>query len=220
MTDTLVNASITAKFISGLKFVTDINTYGQNSSELIHSMQFELPSKTFSSFEIRGLDQAFLSRAVFQVHAFYLNVTLSLDRKLPLTSHQNGTNIGFVLRPGNYSQMLYLWNDNFDDVQCMFAIIVYNHSAPIVGGCSLDGENPALLLEDTKNYVIVQTPPARLSDEVEGVRRSRCGDPMKYFTHFLYLDQLNFHHEVYFDGIRSLMFSRSGFEVKICSTSC
>lgn len=209
-----------------MKIKIDVNTYGQNTTQLIYTRQFEAPSSSLSTFEVSGLDQNFLSHVVFQLHAFYLNVTLSFENPLSPSSHQNGTNLGFVLKPGDSNRTIYLWNRNFDDVQCMVALILYNKSAPIPGGCSADA-NPNLLIEETPNFNIIETKTAKASQETLNVGQDKCGaenssEPLEYFTHFVYLDQMNFHHENYFEGIRSLMFTsaiHSGYQVKVSSKS-
>lgn len=197
-----------------MELLIDINTYGRNQSELVYTHRFEVPSRSLSSFEVRGLNQEFLSYVVLQLHTFYYNVSLSLERNASAVDRRNGTNIGFILEPGRISQTVYLQNENYDDVQCMVAVVVYNQSSPIVGGCST-GENPTLSLNETENFIIVETPFAKLP-------RKQCDDNetemMEYSTYYLYLEQMNFNQNIYFDGIKTLMFHnalRNGYQVRV-----
>lgn len=196
----------------------DINTYGNNKSDLVFLRRFEVPSRSFNILEVRGLNQSFLSYSVFQLHTFYYNVSLSLDGNLR-SEYQNGTNIGFTLKQGNFSQTIILHNDNFDDVQCMVGVVIYNQSAPIIGDCSKD-ENPTLNLEISQNFIILKTPLAKSYRKIAD-KKSKCEDietnSMDYSTYYLYLDPMNFDPEIYFDGIKSLMFDnalRNGEKVK------
>jgi hypothetical protein len=196
----------------GVNLRIDINTYGQNKSELIYTRQFEAPPKSHNTFAVYGLDQEFLSYAVFQLHCFYYNVTLGLERDSLEQIFKNGTNIGFVLEQTKKPKTTFsLWNDNYDNVQCMLAMTIYNKSAPIIGGCN-SIKDPNLLLHEIENFIVLQTPLASESN-------TKCDNnsSIKYFTYFVYLEQLNFNSDVYFDGIRSLLFKnafRNGFEVR------
>lgn len=171
-----------------------------------------------SLLEVRGLNQEFLSYVVFQLHTFYYNVSLTLEKNASASDRRNGTNIGFVLEPGKVSQTVYLQNENFDDVQCMVAVAVYNQSSPVVGGCSAGSDSrdkPTLSLNETENFITVETPFAKLP-------KKQCDDnetePMDYSTFYLYLEQMNFNQNLYFEGIKSLMFGnahRSAYQVRL-----
>jgi hypothetical protein len=166
--------------------------------------QIEVPAKSYSTLELRASNQH-LSHLVFQVHSFYFNVTLSTDKILS-SSHQNGTNLGFIVRPVK-STTFHLWNDNFDSVQCMVAVVSYNSSFPIPGACDVS-DSPILKIEETENFVTVGTSPAKLSNDLMERRNIQCGDEgsqLEYFAYFIYLDQLNFQHEEYFRGIESML---------------
>lgn len=192
---------------TGEKVSIDISTNGLNQSELVYTRRFEVPSRSFSSFEIRGLDQKFFSYVVFQLHTFYYNVSLTLGEHEPYYNRQNGTNIGFALKPGRFSQTIKLQNDNYDDVQCFVAIVAYDQSAPIIGGSTND--ELTLNLKETDNFIIARTSSAKSSD-------NDASEPIQYFTYFLYLEQMNFSHEAYFEGIKNLMFSNAsslGYQV-------
>lgn len=201
----------------------DINTHGQNQSDLIYTRGFEAPSKSHSTFELRGLDQKFISYVVFQLHAFYFNVTMSLGEKQSGPDHQNGTSLGFILKPSEPVKTLHLWNHNFDEVHCMVAIVIYNQSAPSIGGCNMEGNvaSPNLSIQEKEHFIIVQTPLAKLSNELLEKKLIHCGDntsePMQYLTLYTYLEQLNFHRDVYFEGIKNLLFTsafRNGHQVR------
>lgn len=205
-------------FFTGVELIVDINTYGRNQSELVFTHRFEVPSRSLSLFEVRGLNQEFLSYVVFQLHTFYYNVSLTLEKNASASDRRNGTNIGIILEPGQFSQMVYLQNENYDDVQCMVAVVVYNQSSPVVAGCSTGSglkENPTLSLNETENFIIVETPLAKLP-------KKQCDDNdtelLEYSTYYLYLEQMNFAQNIYFDGIKSLMFNnvhRNGYQVRI-----
>lgn len=193
----------------------------QNKNELIYTKQFASSPKSYKAITLQGMDQPFLSYVVVQVHAFYFNVTLSLEKDFSESYHQNGTNLGFILTPGNYSRTIYLLNDNYDDVQCLVAVVLYNHSAPVVGGCLMeDLPHPQVFVEEKGNFIVVHTPEAAFSSEWKERKQINCGDnasePLQYFTYFLYLEPLNFNHDIYFNGIKNLLFenaARSGYQV-------
>lgn len=81
-------------------------------------------------------------------------------------------------------------------------------------------DNPILNVTEEDNFIVVQTPLAMLSKDMANKKRIQCGDnttePMEYLTYYMYLEQLNFHHEVYFHAIRSMLVDnmfRNGFQV-------
>lgn len=136
-----------------------------------------------------------------------------------MSTHQNGTNLGFVILPKGSLKTLHFWNDNFDDVKCMLAIIVYNHSAPVPGGCS--ELKVGLNVEDNGSFVVLRTSPSQLSNEMMDQKRVECGSEgtrqLRYFTYYIYLEQMNFQHDVYFKAIESLLFinaANSSFQAK------
>lgn len=214
-------------FTLGERIVIDIRS-NENRSDLIYTRQFEASSKSSSEITLQGLDQPFLSYVVVQVHSFYFNVTLSLDKNISRTYHQNGTNLGLFVTPGNYSRTLYLLNEHLDEVQCMIAVVVYNQSAPIVGGCWVDIidelPHPQVSITEQGYFLLLRTPKAASSDEWKEGKQISCKDnaseQLQYFTYFTYLEPLNFHHEIYFDGIKSLLFGdviNNGYQVGNCS---
>lgn len=111
-----------------------------------------------------------------------------------------------------------MFNDNYDDVQCLMAVTVYNKSSPVVGGCNVEGDSPSLNLEQTEKFIIVQTPPPRAASKI--LTQKSCGSgstSMTVSTFFLYLEQHDFNPEIYFDGIKSLMHDsafRNGHQAK------
>lgn len=112
----------------------DINVNVSNvhtNNECVYLQELELPPRSYNSFNIHGLDQNYIGLfgyAVFQLHCFHFNVTLSKDEILNRTSHENGTNLGLVLFSQEYAQTLHVWNNNFDEVQCLVALIIYNNN--------------------------------------------------------------------------------------------
>ena len=167
-----------------------------------------MPAKSYSSIELRASNRH-LSHLVFQVHSFYFNVTLSTEKILSRSSHQNGTNLGFIVRPVKPTQTFHLWNDNFDSVNCLIAVVSYNNSFPIPGACdSSNSVTPTLKIEENENFAKFETSPAQLSNEMMEGKNVQCGDEgsqLEYFSYFIYLDQLNFQHEEYFRGIESML---------------
>lgn len=173
--------------------------------------QFEVPPKSYNTLELLNLNQQSRSHLVFQLHSFYFNVTLSTEKNFSRSSHKNGTNLGFVVRSNLSSTIFHLWNENFDDVQCMLAVVFYNNSSPIPGGCDLINPIEATLrTEEKDNFLVIETPPAKLSNEMMAQRKVQCGDEgsrqLEYFTYYTYLEQLNFQHDEYFKGIESLLY--------------
>jgi hypothetical protein len=211
--------------VLGFHNVINLSAQGQNKSGLAYMQKFEASAKSYSTFEVifNQKDQSHAVFLVFQMHSFYFNMTLSMQKNLSRSSHQNGTNLGFVLRPSGSSQLLHLWNDNFDDVQCMVAVVVYNNSAPIPGGCDESNATKARLnLEETANFIVLQTSPAQLSNEMMNRKKAKCGDEgtreMEYYTFYVYLEQLDFQHDAYFKGIESLLFDdsiKNGYQVRL-----
>lgn len=112
----------------------DINVNVSNvhtNNECVYLQELELPPRGYNSFNIHGLDQNYIGLfgyAVFQLHCFHFNVTLSKDEILNRTSHENGTNLGLVLFSQKDAQTLHVWNNNFDEVQCLVALIIYNNN--------------------------------------------------------------------------------------------
>lgn len=203
-------------FLLGIHIEIDIE---QNKSGLLYIQRFEAPAKSFSIVNLQGLNQKFQSHAVFQIHSFYLNVTLSLDKNR--SRLQSGTNLGFVLRPNESPQKLHVLNDNFDEAQIMVAVVVYNNSAPIPGSCDeVESMTASLKREEVESFVVLQTPPAQLSNEMMERKEVQCGDEgtrqLEYFTFYAYLEQQNFSPDEYFKGIESLLFEgadKNGYKV-------
>lgn len=192
----------------------DIDTLGRNDSELVYLRQLEVPSRAYSTFIVSGLDQSFMSHAVFQLHAFQYNVSLSLERNMSTNNHQQGMNLGFVIEAGPTTKSIFMFNDNYDDVQVLVALIVYNNSAPVIGGCSMElmENNPATLtIEESERFIIIYTQMARPSvNTMTKGKSSFCADnvttPLLYSTYYMYLDQLNFESDIYFDAIKKMIF--------------
>ena len=179
-----------------------------NKSELIYTQEFEASSKSVSTITLQEMDQPFLSYVVVQVHVFYFNVTLSLEMDFSSPYRQNGTNLGFVLTPGNSSRTIYLLNDNYDDIQFMVAVVVYNETAPIVGGCSTEViPQPQVFVVEKEYFLAVHTPKAAASELFNC--DDNVSDSLQYFTYYLYLEPMNFHHEEYFNAIKALLFGKA-----------
>lgn len=109
------------------------------NNECVYLQELEVPRKSYNTFNINGLEQNYkrvFGYAVFQLHCFHYNVTLSKDEILNRTSHENGTNLGLVLFSQKNTQTLHVWNNNYDEVQCLVALIIYN-----INGC-WHGLNP------------------------------------------------------------------------------
>lgn len=95
-------------------------------------------------------------------------------------------------------------------------------TVPLVGGCNFEYPleiKPTSDVQLTDDYVIVSMPLAKYAVDNKSVK---CGDsstkPLFYYTYFMYLDQNNLQSNVYFNGIRSLMFgniSKYGYKVRI-----
>jgi hypothetical protein len=139
-----------------------------------------------------------------------MNLTLSLSLNFS-ESQQSGTNLGLVLHRETSPKLLYLRNNNFDDVECLVAVVLYNSSSPVVGGCSKVG-TAQLMLEETKHFIVVQTPNTKW-----GNKNGTCQDQsVEYATFYTYLEQLNFGSGVYFEGIEKFLFAsvfRFGYQV-------
>jgi len=199
-----------------------------SGSNLISLQQLEIPSNSHTIFTIHGLNLP--SYAVVQIHAFHYNVTLSLaETKLSHANHQNGTNLGFVLkRGGNDSQAIHLWNNNFEDVHYLLALIAYNKSAPLVGGCNLEtklARNPTLEVEREGPFTILKTPMARPSEKMSKAADSQCIEykSLTHVTYYKYIEQFNFRADAYFEAVKSLIFgnhSLSGYQVSFRVTCC
>ena len=114
----------------GLNVVINVNvTKVDSNNEFVYLQELEIPRRSYNTFNINGLDQNYIELfgyGVFQLHCFHYNVTLSKDEILNRTSHENGTNLGMVLFSQKITQTLHVWNDNFDEVQCLVALIIYN----------------------------------------------------------------------------------------------
>lgn len=113
-----------------LNVVINVNvTTVESNNELVYLQELELPQRSYNTFNIVGLNKNHLELfgyAVFQLHCFHFNVTLSKDEILNRTSHENGTNLGIVLFSQTVSHILHVWNNNFDEVKCLVALIIYN----------------------------------------------------------------------------------------------
>jgi hypothetical protein len=206
---------------AGLQLIIDISPSLEEKYETF-AKQFEAPAKSYSTFDLQGLDEDLHSHVVFQVHSFHLNVTLATEKDFSRSTHQNGTNLGFIVRPADSLMTFHMWNDNFDSVHCLVAVIAYNKSSPIPGGCDVTTitNSAKLRTEENENFVIVETSPAKLSNETLSRRQIQCGDEgtqLEYSTIFSYLEQRNFHHEGYFEGIEAMLAGKNGYQVRIAS---
>ncbi|XP_076179588.1 transmembrane 7 superfamily member 3 isoform X2 [Ptiloglossa arizonensis] len=70
------------------------------------------------------------------------NVTLSYRKdhtNTVLNSSVFGSNIGLVIKNGlNKTNHLYLKNDNAKPIEALLAVVPYNNSAPVPGGCNME----------------------------------------------------------------------------------
>lgn len=116
----------------GLNVDLNVNiTRVHSNNQFVYLHELEVPRRSYNTFNINGLDQNYIELfgyGVFQLHCFHFNVTLSKDEILNRTSHENGTNLGLVLFSQKTSQTLHVWNNNFDEVQCLVALIIYNNN--------------------------------------------------------------------------------------------
>lgn len=192
----------------------------QNKSDIVYIKNFEAPSRSLSIFELKGANHSYLSYIVFQLHSFHMNVSLSSDEKLGELSQREGTNLGLIVKADNFTKTLYLRNDNYDDVKCLVAVIAYNHSSPLPGGCS--SGIPSLTFEEEGPFITVQSPQGKPFSEVIIKNETDCTSDsslLRYETFFIYLDHLNFNSDIYFEGIRNLMYegiASKGY--KVCTT--
>lgn len=140
---------------------------------------FEMSARSYGIIHLKEMKN--LNKfAVFQLHSFYFNVSISLGEDTTKPIRQNGTNLGFVITHKT-SQTVHIWNRNMDTVQLLVAVIVYNASSPVPD---------RVMIRETNNFVIASIP------EKDSV------DLTAYFT---YLEANNFEPEAYFDGIRRMM---------------
>ena len=108
---------------------------------------------------------------------------------------------------------------DFDSLQIY--LINSSITAPLVGGCNFEYPleiKPTSNVELTDDYVIISMALSKYAVENMSIK---CGDNtakrLSYYTYFLYLDQHNLQSNVYFDGVRSLLFgniSNYGYKVK------
>ncbi|CRK99073.1 CLUMA_CG012146, isoform A [Clunio marinus] len=191
-----------------LSFDIDVKSNGLERNELNFISRLDFPAKSSGTFNVHGFDQKFPSFAIFQLHSFYYNMSLSFTPNIT-EPHETGTNIGLILKSHNSTITLHIWNDNNDTVSCMAALVIYNRTTPIPGGCPKS--QPMLTLRETEDFVIVETTIAEVSPKEHDKRGSvRClrnsTKPLHYFTNYIYLERMNFNHETYFNGIKSMIF--------------
>lgn len=85
--------------------------------------EFEISSLSYNKFDVSGLsDLEDFGYAIFQVHAFHFNLTLSQEPLLNRSNNENGTNLGFVMFE---DQVMHVWNHNFDKVKCVVVVTAY-----------------------------------------------------------------------------------------------
>lgn len=108
---------------------------------------------------------------------------------------QKGSNIGFILERGAHRKKIKLLNDNFDDVQALVAVIVYNRLAPAISFCGAETTcDPRMKLEENENFVIAKI---RHTNDT-------TAEDTELFTYYAYLEQMS--PGVYFEGIEGLIY--------------
>ena len=84
----------------------------------------KISSLSYNKINVVGLSNLEdFGYAIFQVHAYHFNLTLSQEFNLSRSNNDNGTNLGFVLFE---DQVMHLWNHNFDVVKCAIVVTAYN----------------------------------------------------------------------------------------------
>lgn len=142
----------------------------------VYDEVFEISPRSFGVINLKGLKNSD-NFCVFQLHSFYFNVSISLDKQ----HTQSGTNLGFVIT-NKTSQTVQVLNMNIDLVKLLVAVIVCNSSSP---------QPDRVTIRETNNFIIASV----------DVKNSSV-DLTAYFT---YLGANNFAPEAYFDGIRRMM---------------
>lgn len=173
---------------------------GENVS-LEYTEILELDLKTHNKFAVKVSDKTSIGFAVFQVHCYHFNVTLSLDRNLKM--HENGTNLGFVLFD---SHEFHLFNFNLNSVKCLIGVQTYDKEAPIPGACDIGTSlaiSPTISVKLTRQFVEVSTKKANLPGD--NYRHCDSHNDLLYETYFQYLGQDDFESDAYFDGIKKFL---------------
>lgn len=124
---------------------------------------------------------------------------------------------------GGFNYLQQQWLDEFVLIQNKMFNNFFLITAPLVGGCNFEYPLNIKSTSDvqlTDDYVIISMPLSKYADAEN--TSIKCGDNsakrLFYYTYFLYLDQNNLQSNVYFDGIRSLLFgniSIYGYKVRI-----
>ena len=92
-------------------------------SSVKYFQELEITSLSYNQFDVSGLsDLKDFGYAIFQVHAFHFNLTLSQEPLLNRSTNENGTNLGFVLFE---DQVMHVWNYNYNNVKCAVVVTVY-----------------------------------------------------------------------------------------------
>ncbi|CAH0591591.1 unnamed protein product [Chrysodeixis includens] len=142
-----------------------------------------------------------LSFVVFQVHSHLLNITLYKTALKP-DSQVEGTNVGLVsfLDP---TDSFHIINKNENaTVRVYISVHGYQEPDPIPGGCNMEFSVPIAPYLDVRtndDYITVDAAPASLDVTCKET-------PLPNITFYMmYLPEMNFYADAYFDGIRKLM---------------
>ncbi|XP_026736444.1 transmembrane 7 superfamily member 3-like [Trichoplusia ni] len=141
-----------------------------------------------------------LSFIVFQVHSHLLNVTLYTALKPD--SQVKGTNVGLVSFM-NAIDSFHIYNKNENaTVRVYISVHGYLDPDPVPGGCNMEFPvpiSPYLLTRTNNDYITVDAALASL----EPTCRENQQPNITFYM--MYLPEMNFYADAYFDGIRKMM---------------
>lgn len=156
---------------------------------------------------------AYPSFTLLQLHACFAVLSLSYNASLQPGLHQNGTNLGLIVRPAatRRHHTLFVHNANYHTaVEASIVLVAYDRLAPQPGACNLElemTEVPVLQVHESAadvadNVVTVDTP---LAADAAGRCEHSHPTRLQYAFYHQYLAAGDWTCSTYFAGIRSML---------------
>ncbi|KAK4886783.1 hypothetical protein RN001_003054 [Aquatica leii] len=198
----LIRSSVTVSSVPHQRLIFNLSTPDEdNQKQNVFTTKFNLTKGQVIIDIINATsDNGFF---VIQAHSFQYNISLSNTQEFKTDSVVVGTNIGLVESPLMTKTLYryYLSNAETPNVDVFLAVIVYEESDPIPGGCNMVFNThyaPYQIITYDENMITVDASPAKASScDILTLPRLDM--------YHLYLEEETFDKNTYFNGIANFL---------------
>ncbi|KAF9424418.1 hypothetical protein HW555_000557 [Spodoptera exigua] len=143
-----------------------------------------------------------LTFIVFQAHSHINNISLYTSDKTQGEKNATGTNVGLVSSVNPINTFIVSNSNNNITVRVYISVHGYFKMDPIPGGCNMEYPipvTPFLNVMTYSDYIFVDAAPPSVDPGCLNTLQAN----MSFYM--MYLPEMNFYADVYFDGIRKMM---------------